>query len=143
VQRVGWAVFALIIVAAALGLFGPGLLSAATAEQGPLRVSYNRFQRFDSPTTLDVHVAEGVAGDSVAVWLPRDYLQHVEITSISPEPHEVRYADNRLTYIFSLQQPGAPAWITFHLRPLRPGPLPGQVGLGEGPPLQFTQFVYP
>jgi hypothetical protein len=142
-QRVGWALFAIIIVAATLGLFGPGPLSSATAEQGPLRVEYNRFERFEAPATLDVHVAPGFTGETVAVWLPHDYLQHVEVASISPEPLEVRDGDNRLTYYFSLQEPGAPAWITFHLTPMRPGLLAAQVGLDEGPAVQFTQFVYP
>jgi hypothetical protein len=59
VQRIGWAVMALVVLAGLLGLFGPGPLSSATAgkEEGPLLVEgYERFVRFRIPTTLQVRL---------------------------------------------------------------------------------------
>jgi len=49
VQRVGWLVFALVILLAALGLFGDGILSDAKAgqEEGALWLEYPRFKRFE------------------------------------------------------------------------------------------------
>lgn len=143
VQRAGWAVFALILVAAALGLFGPGPLSSAVAERGALRVEYNRFERFETETSFDVFVRPAATDTTVEVWLPHDYLQHVKVTGVSPQPREVHDGGGRLTYVFTLRQPADPAWITFRVTPLRPGLLPAQVGLGDEPALQFTQFVYP
>lgn len=142
-QRVGWLVFALIVAATALGLFGAGPLSSATAEQGALRVEYQRFERFETPGSFDVHVAPGAAGATLELSLPHEYLQHVEVTTISPQPRAVRDAGDRVTYEFALQDAGSPAWITFHVTPQRPGPLRARVGLGDEPPLEFTQFVYP
>ena len=45
VQRVGWVMLALLILAALGGLFGPGPLSRARAgpHDGPLWVEYQRF----------------------------------------------------------------------------------------------------
>jgi hypothetical protein len=142
-QRVGWAVFALIVAASALGLFGAGPLSSATAEQGPLRVEYQRFERFETSGSFDVRVAPGAAGATLELSLPHEYLRHVEVTTVSPQPREVRDGGDRLTYEFVLQDDGAPAWITFHVTPRRPGPLRVWVGLGDEPPVEFTQFVYP
>jgi hypothetical protein len=143
VERLGWTLFALLILAALLGIFGSGLLSAATVEQGVLRVNYNRFERFETPTAFEIHVVAEAGAAAVAVWLPHDYLQHVEVTNISPEPQEVRTGANRLTYIFALQDAADAGRITFYLTPLRVGPLAAQVGVDAAPPVQFTQFVYP
>jgi hypothetical protein len=142
-QRIGWAVFALIIVAATLGLFGHGLLSSASAESGPLRVSYNRFERFETPTSLDIIINPSGSGAAAEVWLPHSFLEHVEVTSIMPEPQEMRGGDGRIIYSFLLQEAGGEATITFHLTPMRPGPIKGEVGLDDGPSVQFTQLVYP
>lgn len=50
VQRVGWGVIALTVLAALLGLFGPGLFNNATAgsKEAPLWLEYKRFGRFQS-----------------------------------------------------------------------------------------------
>ena len=49
VQRIGWAIFALVILLAALGLFGDGILSDTKAgqEEGALWLEYPRFERFE------------------------------------------------------------------------------------------------
>lgn len=142
-QRVGWAIMALLLVAALLGAFGTGLLSRATAESGPLQVQYDRFVRFESPAQLEVRVAPGAAGDDVRVTLSHEYLRHLLVEHITPQPEQVLDGGGRLTYVFALAGAGEPAEITFHLRPERPGLLHAQVGLTDGQPTSFTQFVYP
>ena len=58
-QRIGWAVMALVVLVGLVGLFGTGPLSRATAgeEEAPLFVEeYERFARFMLPTTLRVRL---------------------------------------------------------------------------------------
>lgn len=143
IQRIGWVVFALLTVAALLGLFGQGPLSSVTAERGRLRVDYERFARFESPTSFDLRVAPIASGTMVELWLSQDYLQWIEILSVSPQPSEVRADNNGLVYVFTLQEAGVAARISFHMTPLRPGILAGQVGLNNEEAVQFSQFVYP
>lgn len=142
-ERIAWACFALLILAGLLGLFGGGPLSTATIERGPLRVAYNRFERFGRPGTLEVQIAPAASSETAEIWLPHAYLQQLEVTSIAPQPREVRDDGEGLIYIFDLSQPGQAARITFHIMPMRPGPLSGAVGSGAGEPARFTQFVYP
>lgn len=49
VQRTGWAIFALVILLAALGVSGDGMLSSARAgqEDGGLWLEFPRFGRFE------------------------------------------------------------------------------------------------
>jgi hypothetical protein len=142
-QRIGWLIFALIICAAALGLFGQGPLSFTSVEQGRVRLEYDRFIRFESPTSLKIYVAPAGSGTTVAVWIAHDYLAQMDLIDVSPTPREVRAATNRQEYIFVLQDPSVAAWITFRMAAARPGLLSGQLGLANQDAVQFSQLVYP
>lgn len=142
-QRVGWVVFAAIILTAMLGLFGQGPLSSVAAESGRLRIDYERFARLATPTSFDVRVAPSAASTTVEVWLSQDYLQQMKVNDVSPEPMEVRIDNDRLVYVFALQQAGVAAQISFYITPLRPGLLSGQAGLTNEQPLELSQFIYP
>jgi hypothetical protein len=146
VQRIGWGVMALLVLAALIGLFGPGLISsAAIGEQGqPLRVEYNRFVRNQSPTSLTIQIGPGAAREGEArIWLDRTYLESVLVQQITPEPDRVEAGPDRLIYVFTAAQPDQPTAVQFHLQPQQGGLLQGRVGLVDGQPLSFGQFVYP
>lgn len=146
VQRIGWLAMAAAVVAALLGLTGRGVLSRATAgaDGEPLRLEYQRFDRFQAPTTLRVLLsAEAAAGEQAEVWLGRDYVEGVRIETIEPEPQEVRVGTDRTTYVVAVDQPGRPLAVTFHLQQQAIGRRSGRVGLPDGPSLSFDQFVYP
>ena len=133
-----------IIVAALIGLLGAGPLSSAMAEAGPLQLEYSRFERRHAPTELEVSVASSaVSQDQVEVWLSSDYLARIEITSIVPEPEEVREADDRVIYRFSIDDQVQAPRIHFALEHDDPGPTTGHIGVIDGPELTFWQFVYP
>lgn len=145
-QRIGWVVMALLILASLLGLTGSGLLARATAGDAgsPLQLEYSRFDRLDAPTTLDLEIAgEAVTGERVELRVDRAYLQDVQVEQVVPEPEEVRSAGDRLTYVFGVDEPGQPLMITFDLRHTTFGTKSGQVGLGDESVLNFGQFVFP
>lgn len=145
-QRVGWAAMALVLTAAALGLFGPGVFNAAVAGErgGALWLEYGRFWRSQSMATLRVHLvpAAGTAGGS-RVWLSRDYLDAVSVQRVTPPPERVEARPDRLTYVFALAEPGRPTVVTFEVEPQRPGPLAAALGVEGGPAVGFTQFIHP
>ena len=146
VQRVGWGIMALATLAALLGLFGRGPLSRTTAgkESEPLSVEYNRFGRFQSPTTLRVHLTPDAGHKSlVRVWLDRNYLENVQLQQVTPEPERVEVGSERLIYVFQLSELNQSTAVTFYLQMEQIGFLPGQVGLVEGQTLNFNQFIYP
>lgn len=144
VQRVGWAVLVLIVAGALLGLFGNGPLSEAAAENGPLRVAYDRFERKRAPTELRIRVAGGTAEeDRIELWLAGDFLDRIELQGFSPEPEESRAGADRVVYVFRVDDPTQPAVIDIDYQIDGSGSLPGRLGLVGGPELTFPQFVYP
>lgn len=71
-QRAGWVLMALLLIAALLGLLGPGPLSwsTATAAEGLVRVDYQRFAHTEADDLLTVTIAPGTtSGGSVDVEL--------------------------------------------------------------------------
>lgn len=144
VQRVGWLVMVLIIVAAFLGLLGAGPLSSSTAAMGPLQLQYLRFERRHAPTELEVSVASSAdSQDQLELWMSSDYLSRVEITSIIPEPEEVIEAGDRVVYRFNVNDQMGTVSIRILLEPDDPGLGTGRIGVAGGPELEFWQFVYP
>ena len=85
VQRVGWGVVLLLLLAAAAGLLGRGPLSEKTARSadGALGVRYGRFVRHRAPTTVQLQLAPDVADQGqVRLWLDLRYLEGVTIENI-------------------------------------------------------------
>jgi hypothetical protein len=146
VQRIGWGLMALVVLAAAAGLLGPGPLSGARADAdgGLMRVQYQRFLHYQSPTTLAVELAPAAAREGqVRLWLARDYAEAGGVQAVIPPPARVEADSERLTYIFPAAPAGGPAAVTFHLQPERVGPLEARLGLPDGQALSVGQFVYP
>ena len=110
-QRIGWGIMALLIVAALLGLTGSGPLARATSGDAGalLQVEYSRFVRLDAPVTLEIEIAgEAVASHQVELRVERAYLQDISVEQIVPEPDEVRSAGEQLIFVFAVDEPGQP-----------------------------------
>ena len=146
IERVGWIVMALVLLAALVGLLGSGPLSRATAgeEGSALWVEYNRFERHQAPAMLRVHLGPGAARDGKArLWLNREYVENIELHHIDPEPERVEVEHDRLIYTFNLPDPTRPTAVTYYLEANTYGRMPLRVGLDAGPQLNFSQFYYP
>ena len=146
VQRVGWALLVLILLAALLGLTGTGPLSQATAgsEGGPVRVEYERFVRANAVTDLRVRLGPGVPREGRArLWFDRQYLHKVEVTGVVPEPESVEVSPDRVTYVFLAAEGGGPVELAFDLKPMRFGSWSGRMGAGDAEPVHLRHFVYP
>jgi hypothetical protein len=147
-QTVGRVVMALVLVAALLGLLGPGLLSngaSADSPQAELGVKeYERFLRFMKPTTLRIGLEPGAVTEREArVWLDRQYIEGVQIQHITPQPQRVEAGSKGLTYVFNVEDPNQSTAFSFDLQPQKMGLLQGRVGLEDEEPVSFKQFVYP
>ena len=144
IQRAGWLVMATLLVAGLLGLFGTGPLGTATAEAGPLQLQFARFERRHAPSELEVVVERtAVSQDQLEIWFAADYLAGTEITSVMPEPVEVRVTDDRLVYRFSVDDQARTHRILIALEYDELGVATPHMGLVDGPELTFWQFVYP
>jgi hypothetical protein len=146
IERIGWAVLAMIGVAALAGLLGPGPLSGtiAGAQGGSLWLEYSRFGRFRASWTLRVHVGPNpTQRGPLRVWISRNYLESVQIEQVTPQPEQVEAGPAQLTYVFAASATDRPVEIIFSLKAAQIGRQRGCVGLPHGPPLCFRQFIYP
>ena len=147
IERASWVLLALVLLAALIGLAGPGPLSSETAgEKGsPLSVEYNRFERYQSPNQMRVHIGSDPVrtGGKARLWVNREFVENIQLQHIDPEPESVEAAADRFTYTFNLSNPSQPSAVTFRFEPNKFGRMPVRIGLEGGTELSFSQFYYP
>jgi hypothetical protein len=143
-QRIGWSVMALLIVAALLGLFGSGLLSQETvqASNSKAAVEHDRFIRNQSPTILTV-TAVPSREETAMIELDKRFVDKVQIEQISPQPSSVQISSNSYIYSFPLQSAVETLTITFYYRPQGIGWIDGILKQANVEDIPFKQFVYP
>lgn len=144
-QRAGWIVMTLIVAAAAAGLLGSGPLARATAAvPGAFTVEYERFARYQSSQTLQIHLAPAVTSRREArVWLSRVFLDSAKIESVLPTPLRVEGGADRLYYVFQMAKPADPLSVSLILQAEQIGFVDARVGVDDGREVAFRQFVYP
>jgi hypothetical protein len=140
-QRVGWLVLLAVILLAALGACGNGLLASASRRtpNDALVLRYERVARHRAETLLQIDLRTP-ASDTLAVWLNDSYVHAVDVEDIVPEPESIVSGNGRITYYFATE---ANPTITFHIKPNKLGPRPATLGLEGGPNVRFRQFVLP
>ena len=145
-ERAGWSVLALILAAALLGLFGPGLFGTAraSAANGMLTVEYLRFLRAESPQSIRVTIRPQNPPDGrFGIWIDAAYVHRATIERITPEPAEVQTGAERITFQFAWDGVPGPVTVTFALNPDATGRLHGRIGTTDGAVTDIRQFVHP
>lgn len=144
VERTGWLVMFLVVVAGAAGLLGRSPASRAEVTDGSASLKYERLARLHAPSDLALHVLQSpTASRELSISLSREYCRDVRVVDITPTPESSTINDAELTYRFRLEpgQTGMP--IDFKLNMETLGRLEGWVRIREQPPLRLSQFVYP
>ena len=88
-ERVGWSLLALFIVAGLLGVFGWGPLSTATAlsEGGAIRAEYQWVGHFEADDSVTFVVSpDAVTNGTVTLELTGSWVGAVDVSSIAPAP---------------------------------------------------------
>jgi hypothetical protein len=146
IQRAGWVVFGIIVLAGLAGLFGGGPLSRAEAgsQASGLRVEYERFTRLQGSTELILHIDPRLARDGeLAVVLSGAALLDLEISSTLPPPNGTGIGPEAVILRFeTAAQPGERA-IVLRAKPQRPGRVSFRVGVRDGPVHAVSLWVYP
>jgi hypothetical protein len=145
VQRVGWVCLALLVLAAAAGMLGPGPLGRARAGgPGDLTVEYHRVEHREAPTAFHVHLpADAVRDGMVRLRLGRANPKVLEIERVTPEPARVEAAPDGLVYVIHVAD-GGPAEVRFSVRFERSGLFATRLGLpDDGRAVDFRQLVLP
>jgi len=88
IERVGWTVIGLIVLAALSGLFGHHPLARSTVEtpDQKLVIEYDRFARYESNAEIKVSVA-GVENEKLfTLWVDEEYLDAFKFMDVVPVP---------------------------------------------------------
>ena len=144
-ERIGWAVMAILLLCAALGMFGHGALSRTMALKGDLlTVEYQRFGRYQAPMEMRVYLSAGSSQD-LFFQLDRVFLMNVQITSIFPKPVTEQPIYDGVQFLFSptrVKGEGSLV-VTISYQPKQMGLLKAAVRGEETTSLSVTQFIYP
>lgn len=143
-ERFGWVGMGVIILLAALGLFGDGPLSEAKAvsRNRTLQVQYQRFTRYKSPTTLQIAL-NTQRGNTVSVWLDARFLENIQIEEMDPPSLRATSDRGRTVYTYDISDTANPLMLRFEYMSGKIGEVNGTVGVTNGDQVQLRQFVYP
>lgn len=146
VQRAGWVLFVMILVAGALGAFGGGLFSRTTAgSRGDgFWVDHDRFARALAPSKLVIHVdRDRIAGDRVTLVLGGDLARAPEIESTMPRASASAAVPDGVAMSFETRGAQGDRQVALHLKFDRPGPVSGRISFDGGPALPIGLWVHP
>ena len=150
-ERIGWALIALVVLAAALGLFGGGPLSRETLTvhdgNATFEVEYERFNRLNHVSVLVVRVtAPGAGGEDLNVTLNRDMAEDSTIRSSAPSA-EGALSANGIVYSFPVEDWAQPLTVSFEYLPETAGYVMtvATIAAGDRSPVRIDlpQFIYP
>ncbi|HYF71126.1 MAG TPA: hypothetical protein VD884_23520 [Ohtaekwangia sp.] len=137
IQRVGWFIILILLVCAAIGLFGTGVLSEKTLIKEGSVITYEQFNRRENETHVEI-VAREVSGN-VLIHLPHGYLQSHDLKKITPEPAEYKSVNGSLLLVFPTEQQ---AFITLDIEPKEVGQMNNIITINQ---LDFgiNEFIFP
>lgn len=143
VQRVGWAIMALIILAALVGLTGKGgPLASATADAAGATIDYPRITRWKSDDQLTVRLPASASG-KVDVELSRAFGELFSVRSVEPQPSGMQATANGHRYTFEVEGAGEKL-VVFGLHAENPAiQRTVRAEVADAPPADLTITVLP
>lgn len=137
VQRVGWVIISLVVVAGALGLFGEGPLSKKTLSSGNIKAEYERFFRYEAEMKIrlqsgDEHIAH--------IALPQQYVQNFRIVRFEPQPENNQTVADNIVFRFLPEQNRI---VSIYLVPKSTGAVSGVMQVNGRHQYPLHHFIYP
>lgn len=145
-QHAGWIAIGVVLLGAALGLFGPGMFNGATraSPDGAMEIRYPRFWRQQSPLVLRLAIdGRGIHEGMAHFWISQDYLDRVTISAVTPQPTEERWMADGVSYAVAVHDDAHPARVRLEVVPDGFGFLRGRVGVDRESAFAFRQLVHP
>ena len=137
-ERIGWALATLLVLAATLGLFGDGPLARASASGADgTSVRYERFSRTRRP--VDIEAVRPASADPARLRVDEEFLRAVELLALDPPPSRWRVAGEDRIYEFE----GATSTVVLHVEYRRAGRVVGSIAWGAADPVAFSTLVFP
>lgn len=144
-ERVGWVGMGAVVLAAVLGLTGPGLLSEVSRrdEAVPFEVRYPRFLHYLTGHALRVRLLPASGSSVFELWIDEDYRRAVDIDRVDPEPTRIDLDHGRTVYSFQTTPGPGAREVVFHGTPRTIGRVKGRIGVRRDDGVTLSQFVFP
>ena len=144
-ERLGWGIIAAVLLAAGLGLSGPGLISSTRTidPSGTLEVRFERFPHHLTETELTTRILPPPGADTFEIWMDDAYRSAVDVERVTPPPDRVDLDWGRKHYYFKVVPGAGPREVVFHVVYRRIGRIQGRIGARAGEGLPVTPFVFP
>jgi hypothetical protein len=136
IQRVGWVIMFLIIIMAALGAFGEGILSEKKVKQGNINIEYQKFFRYETEMKILLESPQHISSLS----FPQEYLKEFRMLRIEPEPDNNSTINSEVVYNFL---PSNNRIVTVYLIPKNYGSIKGYIKVNGGATTELNHFIYP
>jgi hypothetical protein len=144
IQFVAWIVMTVLVVAGLSGVFGRGPLANATAASadGAVRVTYERFVRFRTPTATTITLQGPFAGPVTVTFSQRE-LTIDPVQNVVPRPIAQRAVPDGVAFVFAPPPAGGPATIAFTEQPATLAAGHPTISVGNEAPFKLLRVVYP
>jgi hypothetical protein len=139
-----WMLFTVIIVLDLAGLFGRGPIAKAErrSADGTIDVKYERIERTDSPSMLEIHFAQSAINDGkINIYVSESLVKELGAQRVIPAPRESAVGYGGLTYTFAATR--APATVSLALEPAGPGIYDFTIGVVGAQPVHAKVVVVP
>jgi hypothetical protein len=139
-----WIFFTLIIVLDLAGLFGRGPIAKAElhAPDGTLNIKYERIERTDSPSKLEIEFGPSAIQDGkINLYVSESLVRGLGTARVIPNPLATAIGNGGLTYTFPASK--LPANVDLALEPSGPGVYDFTIGVVGATPVHAQVFVVP
>jgi hypothetical protein len=139
-----WMLFTVIIVLDLAGLFGRGPIAKAErrSADGTIDVKYERIERTDSPSMLEIHFAQSAINNGkINIYVSESLVKELGAQRVIPAPRESAIGYGGLTYTFAATR--APATVSLALEPAGPGIYDFTIGVVGAQPVHAKVVVVP
>ena len=144
IQRMGWIVFALIMLLGLLGVFGRGAYSSRHAGDSRLRIDYERVLRHGAVSDLTVTVGPQPATDSsFRLYVSADYLGKFEIADILPAPVRSGFRGDFAYFDFTRTDARHDGRVVIHMTPTGYWGVDAAIAAEGSAPIRIKQFILP
>lgn len=140
-ERIGWCIMLLIALAAFFGPFGGSPLSKGRASNSALTVEYERISRYQAPGELRIRGTPRESNE-FRLQIDQQYLDHLEITSFSPEPAETKLEGDKHEFVFPAEGRSEQA-VTIRYEGAKFGRTGGTIAVKGSPGVEIKQFFWP
>ena len=144
IQRFGFVLLALVVVAGAAGLFSKGWLSnrSVTSVDKRLSVEYERFGRRESNMDMTLRLHQ-LSGEYYEIRLRGPQLDNIQLQTLQPQPDEAWSTQDSLVMRWHRRADQQDATLWIGSQPQDFGRYHLTVTLDDRSSVRFSQFVYP